>query len=59
MILKAANELERVAGLRIAVWAEHAHQALRRFGGQATQLLKANSRVGVVAKDRLAGIQIA
>ena len=34
-LLKAANDLKPVLGLRIAVRAEHAQQALRRLGGQS------------------------
>ena len=47
--LKAADDLEQVPGLWIAVRAEHTHQALGRLVGQAAEPLKSEGRVDVVA----------
>ena len=57
-LLKAADDLEQVPSLRIAVRTEHAHQALGRLFGQSAQLLKPDRGVDVVAQHRLAGVHI-
>ena len=57
-LLETVNDLEQVASLWIAVWTEHAHQALGRLLSQPTELLKPDRGVDVVAQDRLAGIHI-
>ena len=56
--LEVTNDLEEIAGLRIAGWTEHPHEALRRPFRTAAQLLEPDRRVDVVAKDRLARIEI-
>ncbi len=52
------DDLEEIARLRIAAWAEHAHQAFRRAVRPTTQFLEADRRVDVIAKERLPGIEI-
>jgi hypothetical protein len=56
--LKVTNHLKQIARLRIPGGAEHAHQA---FGGSfrdATELLKPDRRVNVVAQNRFSRIEI-
>jgi hypothetical protein len=50
--LEVVDDLEEIAGLRVAAWTEHAHQALGRPFCSATQLLEPNRRVDIVAKYR-------
>ena len=58
LLLEAAENRKQVAGLRIAVGAEHAHQALGRLGGHVAKLLKADSSVDIIAQHRLAGFHV-
>src|SRR5437016_14516898 len=53
--LEVVDDLEEIAGLRVAAWTEHAHQALGRPFCPATQLLEPNRRVDIVAKYCLPG----
>src|SRR5579864_6252180 len=53
------DDFEKVARLGVAPWAEHPHQALRQLAREPAQFLKADGGVDVVAKNRLAGIEIA
>src|SRR2546427_1863708 len=48
--LEMVDDLEEIAGLRVAAWTEHAHQALGRPFCSATQLLEPNRRVDIVAE---------
>src|SRR6266566_3443612 len=56
--LEVLNDLEEITRLRIAAWTEHSHEALRRPFRPAAQLLEADRRVDVIAKDGLPGIEI-
>jgi len=56
--LKAADDPEEIARLRIAVRTEHAHQALGRFRGQPAGFLKPNGDVAIVVQDRTADIDL-
>ena len=57
--LEVADDFKQVPGLRIAVGAEHTHQALGRLRSQPAKLLKADGGVDVVAQYRLAGVHLA
>ena len=57
--LKAADDLEEFARLRIAVRTKHAHQALGLLGGRSPEFLKPNGRVDIVAQHRLADVDLA
>ena len=56
--LKVTNHFEQVARLRIPGRAEHAHQALGGSFRDATELLKPDRRVNVVAQNRFSRIEI-
>ena len=56
--LEMVDDLQEIAGLRVAAWTEHAHQALGRPFCSATQLLEPNRRVDIVAKYCLPGVEI-
>jgi hypothetical protein len=56
--LKVTNHFEQIAGLRIPVRAEHAHQAFCRSIRDPTEFLKPDCRVDVVAENRFFGIEI-
>ena len=56
--LKVADDLKQVPGLRIAVGAEHAHQALGRLRGQPAQLLKADGGASPASESTLPGLPI-
>lgn len=45
--------------MRIAAFAKHAHKAFGRFMRSFAELLKTDRRVDVIAKDSLAGLDIA
>ena len=53
--LKVTNHFEPIAGLRIPVRTEHAHQAFCRSFRDATEFLKPDCRVDVVAQNRYSG----
>ena len=53
-LLEAADDLEQVPRLRIAVRTEHAHQALGRLAGQFAEFPKADGGIDVIAQNRLA-----
>ena len=57
-LLKAANDLEEIARLRIVGWTEHAHQTLGRLRGRPTEFPKPDGRVDMVAQNRLADIHL-
>lgn len=56
--LEMIDHLEKITSLRIAAGTQHAHQALCRPFGSATQLVEPDCRVDLVGKDRLSGIEI-
>jgi hypothetical protein len=58
-LLKRADDAEKVHGGRIAPWAEHAHQALRRHFGPLGERLESDGRVDVVAQNRFRGGEFA
>ena len=58
LFLKVAEDAEQIACLRIAARAEHTHEALRGSIRGFAELCKADSRIDVVAQDRLAGLHV-
>src|SRR5438105_15661444 len=42
--LEVLEYFEEIASLRVAVWTQHAHQALRRSFGPSTQLFESDGR---------------
>ncbi len=58
LLLQIADDAEKVPRLRIAARAEHANEALERRVRRFGQFLKADSRLDVVAQDRLPGVHI-
>src|SRR5208282_421919 len=57
-VLQIGNDLEQVAGLRVATGTEHAHQTLGRAMGNVAQFTKADCSIDEVAQYDLAGFQI-
>ncbi len=57
--LQVLDHFEEIAGSRVAAWAEHPHQALRRPFCPAAQFHEPNRRVDIRAKYCLAGVKIA
>src|SRR5258708_7627675 len=58
-LLKVTDHAEQIFSLRVSTRAEHADEALRRRAGCLAQLLEADRRLDVVAKDNLSSIDIA
>jgi hypothetical protein len=56
--LQVTNDFEQIPSLRVAFRAKHPHQALRWPPRQATQFLKTDSRIDVIAQYRLSGVEI-
>ena len=56
--LKVTNHFEQIARMRIPVRTEHAHQAFGRSFRDATEFLKPNRRIDVVAQNRFSSIEI-
>jgi len=57
--LQMGDDVEQVLRLRIALRAEHPHQALRGDLRELAQALEPHRAVDVVAQQRLAGVEIA
>ena len=54
--LKVRNYVEQVARLRVPLWTEHAHQALRRRVRHVAEFRKADGRIDVIAENRFARV---
>ncbi len=59
LFLQVTDYAEEVARLRIAARAEHPNEAFRLCASRRAELLKTDRRFDVIAKDRLAGVDIA
>ena len=59
LLLQVADHVEQVLRLRIAARTEHADQTLRWRAGCGSELFKSDSRLDVVAQNRLSGFHIA
>ena len=58
VLLDPADDLEQVAGVRIARRSEHAHQTLGRLVREGAKLLEPDCGVDVVTQYDLAGIDV-
>jgi hypothetical protein len=58
-LLQVCNDLEQIAGLRIATRPEHAHLILSRAMSDIAQLRKSDCRIDEISKDHLPGFDIA
>ena len=57
--LKLRDDVEQIPRLGVPLRTKHPHQALRRRMRHVAELLEADRRVDVIAKKRLAGVEIA
>ena len=57
-LLEMPDYLQKIPGLRVPLWTEHPHEALRRHPGHLAELFETDCAVDVVTKDRFAGAEI-
>lgn len=57
--LQRRNHAQQMPSVRIALGAEHPHQALRRCSGGLAQCMEAEGRIDVIAQDRFRRVDIA
>jgi hypothetical protein len=57
--LQVADDFEKIFGLGVAGWPEHAHEAFGRTIGGVAEFGEANGGVDEIAEDELAGFDIA
>jgi hypothetical protein len=58
MLLKVVHDFKQIAGVWVALWAKHPHQALGGMPCCVSQFLKADGSIDVVTKHSFAGIHV-
>ena len=58
VLLNATNDLEQIAGVGVAGWSEHTHQALGGLVRESAKLFEPHGGIDVVAQHDLARVDI-